>query len=307
MSSEPPEHSGESPPKKGEHRQTHDPVTTDSPGVAEHTHHNHRHRRGDPALAIHCAACHRRVLAMELSHGALHGSALNQYISEQIAGWQEDQPICHRCLNRFRAGFVAHTIAQERGELTQLEEEVIRSLQEQAIISENINTQFDQSLTRGQIVADRVAAFGGSWTFIGLFSLILAGWIIVNSRGGSTDSFDPYPFILLNLLLSCIAAMQAPIIMMSQNRQEAKDRCRSEQDYLVNLKAELEIRHLSRKLDQLMSHQWQRLLEVQNIQTELLEELFELQRRLATGRHSERRPHESVPIGGRSTPRTHSD
>jgi uncharacterized membrane protein len=188
---------------------------------------------------------------------------------------------------------------QERGELTQLEEEVIRSLQEQAIISEDINTHFDQSLTKGQLIADRVASFGGSWIFIGCFSAVLAVWIIVNSRGGDSAAFDPYPFILLNLLLSCIAAMQAPIIMMSQNRQEAKDRYRSEQDYLVNLKAELEIRHLSRKLDQLMNHQWQRLLEVQNIQTELLEELFELQRRL--GRHADRGHPERGPAAEGST------
>jgi uncharacterized membrane protein len=121
-------------------------------------------------------------------------------------------------------------------------------------------------------VADKVAEFGGSWRFIIIFGFILLIWVAVNSIALS-GHFDPYPFILLNLVLSCIAALQAPVIMMSQNRQEAKDRLRSEHDYQVNLKAELEIRHINSKIDMLLTHQWHRLLEIQQIQTELIEEL----------------------------------
>jgi len=123
----------------------------------------------------------------------------------------------------------------------------------------------------GERVADRVAEFGGSWSFIVLFWTVLGGWIILNSVSLLTHPFDPYPYILLNLVLSCLAAIQAPIIMMSQNRQEARDRLRAEHDYGVNLKAELEIRHLVARIDQLVTHQWQRLLEIQRLQLELLE------------------------------------
>lgn len=246
------------------------------------------HRARSRTIPVHCAVCFRPTPPGNISQGALQGASLNEFIREQVPQWTEEQPICYRCLNRFRAGFVAHTITQQRGELTQLEEEVVRSLEEQAIVSEDINTQFEQSLTFGQQLADRIATFGGSWSFLLLFFLILIIWIILNSIAIGSRQFDPYPFILLNLLLSCIAAVQAPIIMMSQNRLEAKDRCRSEQDYIVNLKAELEIRHLSRKLDQLMSHQWQRLLEIQNIQTELLEELFQVHGKIRNVRHTER-------------------
>ena len=115
--------------------------------------------------------------------------------------------------------------------------------------------------------------FGGSWIFISLFGAFILIWIVINTVLLMVRPFDPYPFILLNLMLSCLAAVQAPIIMMSQNRQEARDRLRSESDYRVNLKAELEIRHLHEKLDHLLQHQWQRLIEIQQIQIELMNEI----------------------------------
>jgi uncharacterized membrane protein len=117
-----------------------------------------------------------------------------------------------------------------------------------------------------------MAEFGGSWRFISLFIAVMVIWIIINTIALLSKPFDPFPYILLNLVLSCLAAIQAPIIMMSQNRQEAKDRLRAEFDYRVNLKAELEIRQLHDKIDHLLEHQWQRLLEIQEIQMELLEE-----------------------------------
>ncbi len=130
-------------------------------------------------------------------------------------------------------------------------------------------------MTLGERIADNVAKFGGSWRFIISFGVFLVMWMIINSIVLLRRPFDPYPFILLNLILSCLAAIQAPIIMMSQNRQEAKDRLRSEHDYRVNLKAELEIRHLHAKMDQLLTHQWNRLLQIQQIQVELIEEIAE--------------------------------
>jgi uncharacterized membrane protein len=133
-------------------------------------------------------------------------------------------------------------------------------------------------------LADRIAAIGGSWAFILLFCATLVAWITANTVVLTTAPFDPYPFILLNLVLSCVAALQAPIIIMSQNRQEAKDRVRAEHDYQINLKAELEIRHLHEKLDHLLLHQWQRLLEMQQVQTEMIEESARWARQLPRAR-----------------------
>jgi uncharacterized membrane protein len=126
--------------------------------------------------------------------------------------------------------------------------------------------------TAGQRLADRVATFGGSWRFIILFAAVLFLWIAVNSVALIFRPFDPYPFIFLNLVLSCLAALQAPVIMMSQIRQEARDRLHAMHDYQVNLKAELEIRHLHQKIDHLLSHQWERLIEIQEIQMQSINE-----------------------------------
>ena len=180
--------------------------------------------------------------------------------------------ICLPDLNRYRGEYFEDLINADKGELSALEDEVIKSLkEEEELIASNINVEFDRQLTRGERIADKVAAFGGSWVFISLFAAILVGWIVVNSVSLLSHPFDPYPYILLNLVLSCIAAVQAPVIMMSQNRQEDKDRLRGEHDYRVNLKAEIEIRHIIAKLDQLVTHQWRRLLEIQRLQLELLE------------------------------------
>ena len=140
-------------------------------------------------------------------------------------------------------------------------------------IGRDVDAAFDERRTFGQRVSDRIATFGGSWTFILSFFAFLVVWMAINVAIGLTQAFDPYPFILLNLVLSCLAAIQAPIIIMSQKRQEARDRLRAENDYRVNLKAELEIRHLHEKIDHLLTKQWERLAEIQQIQLELLQEL----------------------------------
>jgi uncharacterized membrane protein len=197
-----------------------------------------------------------------------------EIIKKQNSSWTEDQMVCIDCLDQFRSEYIEDALTEEIGELTQLEQEVIRSMKEQETLTENINLTFEKSITFGQRIADRVATFGGSWTFIGVFSLILIVWIGVNSITILYRAFDPFPYILLNLILSCLAAVQAPVIMMSQNRMEARDRLRSENDYQVNLKAELEIRHLHEKLDVLLKHQWQKLLEIQQIQMDFMKELL---------------------------------
>lgn len=177
-------------------------------------------------------------------------------------------------LNYFRRQYIASLLIEEKGQLASIDNSVMDAIKNNSILSENIEDNFDSSLSFGQKIADKIAEFGGSWTFIISFFSFLLLWIGVNSWFLLTKPFDPFPFILLNLILSCLAAIQAPIIMMSQNRQEQKDRSRSEHDYKINLKAELEIKLLSEKIDHLLVHHNQKLLEIQQIQTDYLEDLM---------------------------------
>ena len=162
-------------------------------------------------------------------------------------------------------------LSDEIGELDELERQVIHSISHNKILTDKIDDTIDERLTVGDRIPDRIASFGGSWTFITAFFLFILMWMAVNVFLLATRPFDPYPFILLNLILSCLAAIQAPVIMMSQNRQDAKDRLRSEHDYKINLKAELEIQLLHKKLDHLLIHHSKRLMEIQGIQTEMMD------------------------------------
>ncbi|HML29002.1 MAG TPA: DUF1003 domain-containing protein, partial [Hyphomicrobium sp.] len=157
------------------------------------------------------------------------------------------------------------------GDVSEIEKQVAESLATHETLAENVEEEFSTDRTLGERLSDILAEFGGSWSFLIVFSSFLAIWMMYNTyRAGA--AFDPYPYILLNLILSTIAAVQAPIIMMSQKRQEAKDRLRSLNDYRVNLKAELEIRHLHEKIDHLINKQWQRLAEIQSLQLDKLAE-----------------------------------
>jgi uncharacterized membrane protein len=172
-------------------------------------------------------------------------------------------------IDRYRAAYVEELLLTERGELSALDRQVAQSLAKGELISENLDIGEPSRRSFGERASDLLAAFGGSWNFLIVFGVCMSAWIAVNLR--ATNSFDPYPFILLNLVLSCIAAIQAPIIMMSQRRQETRDRERALNDYRVNLKAELEIRHLHDKIDHLISKQWQRLAEIQALQIEIMQ------------------------------------
>ncbi len=224
-------------------------------------------------MHFQCDVCKKTLPISELTPARFVRHPMAMLIEKEHPAWNAESRICRDDLNRYRSQYVEDVLEQERGELTSLERDVILSLKQQDILSQNLNEQISDSTTFGQKLADRVASFGGSWMFILSFAGCMATWILLNTLMASTKPFDPYPFILLNLILSCLAAIQAPIIMMSQNRQEAKDRLRAENDYRVNLKAELEIRHLHSKIDILITHQWQRLLEIQQVQTDLLAEL----------------------------------
>lgn len=182
--------------------------------------------------------------------------------------------ICQKDLRELRADHVEGILREDKGALSKLEKEVIESLEHQDVLVENINKKFEHSLSFGEKVADKIAQFGGSWKFILSFLFVIGVWMVINIFFFAREGFDPYPFILLNLVLSCLAAIQAPVIMMSQNRQAEKERLRANEDYCTNLKAELEIQQLHSKLDLFMKRQWESLIELQKIQIELSEELL---------------------------------
>ena len=162
---------------------------------------------------------------------------------------------------------------KEAGQLGKLHAIVEESIRDEESILEKLLHPTDEVLTPGQSLADKVARFEGSWTYIISFLLILFAWIAYNAMASNKLIFDPYPFILMNLILSCIAALQAPVIMMSQNRQEEKDRQRAQNDYIINLKAELEVRSLHKKMDLLLEEQIVTLFAIQQKQIHLLNDI----------------------------------
>ncbi|MET3537174.1 DUF1003 domain-containing protein [Chryseobacterium limigenitum] len=194
-------------------------------------------------------------------------------LKTDFPGFSKDHYISLIELNKYRRLYLTSLITQERGELAIIDLDVLDAIKNNSILSENIQNEIEAELTLGEKIADKVALFGGSWAFIIVFFSFILIWMMINIWF-LTKSFDPFPFILLNLILSCLAAIQAPIIMMSQNRQEQKDRLRGEHDYKINLKAELEIKLLSEKIDHLLVNQNKKLLEIQDVQTDYLEDLM---------------------------------
>jgi uncharacterized membrane protein len=220
-----------------------------------------------------CAVCGKAFHRKDLVAAPSVRPAVSAVIGDQHPEWSHESYICRPDLNEFRGQYIDQLLQSERGEVTSIEQEVIKSLRDHELISRDVDVEPRREWTIGERLADKISVFGGSWTFLIIFFAFLAIWMAVNSVVLAAKPPDPYPFILLNLLLSCLAAIQAPIIMMSQRRQEAKDRLRSQHDYQVNLKAELEIRHLHEKVDHLLSHQWERLVAIQGVQLELLAEI----------------------------------
>jgi uncharacterized membrane protein len=220
-----------------------------------------------------CTVCGKTFAAWQVVPGDMVRDSISDEIRKTFPDWGPDKYICRSDLAIFRARYVHSLLESEKGELTSLEREVVESIKAHEILSTNVDAEFEREWSLGERLADRLASFGGSWAFLIVFAVFLGLWILMNSLVLLWRPVDPYPYILLNLVLSCLAAIQAPVIMMSQNRQEVKDRLRSQHDYQVNLKAELEIRHLHEKVDHLLSHQWERLVQIQEVQLELLSEL----------------------------------
>lgn len=229
--------------------------------------------------AYECIVCKKTFSPKDVMSAHLVRESIYALIRHDHPDCTDESYICRSDLSIYRTKYVHSLLESEKGELSNLEQEVVNSLQKHDLISLNVDDEFEQDWTFGEKLADRIAAFGGSWIFLIVFFLFISLWIILNTIPLLWRPADPYPFILLNLLLSCLAAVQAPVIMMSQNRQEAKDRLRAQHDYQVNLKAELEIRQIHEKLDHLLSKQWERLVQIQEVQLEQLSEISALKKR----------------------------
>lgn len=207
------------------------------------------------------------------------GKAIRQCVLDEI---KKDHPefndssnISLEEMNIYRNRYIKLSLEKEMGTLTSLEQQVIDTMQNDQLLSDKLNDDKGDKLSYGQKLADKVASFGGSWKFIIIFGIFLSCWMALNVVFLASKAFDPYPFILLNLILSCIAALQAPVIMMSQNRQEEKDRERAKNDYMINLKSELEIRLLHDKLDHLIVNQQEKLMEIQQIQIDMMSDIID--------------------------------
>ena len=209
-----------------------------------------------------------RVSAKTIRHSILN------LIQKDQPQFSHDSFLALSELNTYREKAISDYLVKEVGELSELEKTVLNSVTNNNTLTDKIDNDDKQTLTIGQRVADKVASFGGSWTFIISFGVFIAIWIFINIFWLINKGFDPYPFILLNLILSCLASLQAPVIMMSQNRQEEKDRERAKKDYMINLKSELEIRTLHEKIDHFIMDQQQELLELQKVQIEMMNDIL---------------------------------
>lgn len=220
-----------------------------------------------------CRICGKLMTKDDRVPAASIRASIAAIISKEYPSWSPEGCICKDDYNRFRTEYVRDVLEKENHEYASVRETVRDDLREKDHLPKNINVEYESELTLGEHLADRIAGFAGSWTFIGVFAGIIFLWVVLNTYILLSRPFDPYPFILLNLVLSVLAAVQAPVIIMSQNRQEVRDRLHAERDYQVSIHTELEIHRLHKKIDYLMSSQGQRLMEIQNIQVELMGEM----------------------------------
>ena len=222
---------------------------------------------------LSCSLCAAPVDGRSLRSPQKLENRIIDLIKQDRPDWEANRGICPNCLEQYRAKKFVGYLEAEYQKLSDIEHAVVSKITRRGRVSRVVHQDFDASMTFGERVADKVAQFGGSWPFIGLFGAILVIWMLINTWLLARHPFDPYPFILLNLVLSTLAAIQAPVIMMSQNRQAHKDRMQAQQDYEINLMAEIEIRDLHDKMDSLRFKQWHELWHIQKRQIELLEHL----------------------------------
>ncbi len=238
---------------------------------------------------VPCSLCQTLVEARTLFSAQKMELPLYDLIKRERPEWPGTRGICAHCHDEYRAKKLLSYLEQEYDKISEMERTVVTKIARRGQIARLVDQEYEAHMTVGEHIADKVAHFGGSWTFIMLFGGVLLTWMGINTWLLVRRPFDPYPFILLNLVLSTIAALQAPVIMMSQNRQAEKDRLQANQDYQINLMAEMEIRDLHDKLDGLRNRQWHELWHLQQRQLELLEHLH---RRVA---HPEEKTEDPAP------------
>jgi len=221
-----------------------------------------------------CYVSKKKLPLTELYRGSFLKKEILDLLKKDFPDFSENDYISIGSLNEYRKRYMATLLKQENVEISEMEKQVIESVAKNELLSKDLEEELSKDLTPAQRIADKIAGFGGSWTFILSFFLFLLLWMAINVFILVKRPFDPFPFILLNLILSCLAAIQAPVIMMSQNRKEEKDRKRSQNDYKVNLKAELEIKLLHEKIDHMIIDQNQRMLEIQQLQTDYLDDIL---------------------------------
>jgi uncharacterized membrane protein len=222
-----------------------------------------------------CQVCGQKFDMKDLYPNALIRNNILEIAAKQYPDIDKEGFVCFHDLRNISSLHYEEILKKERGFLSELDKEVIESISKHQLLSENTNEEFEQSLTFGEKLSDTIAKFGGSWSFILIFAFVLISWIFINSIQLLQTPLDPFPFIFLNLILSCLAAVQAPIIMMSQNRQAAKDRLSLENNYQTNLKAELQIRQLNTRLELFMRHNWEIMLEISRNQEDMLSEILD--------------------------------
>ena len=225
-------------------------------------------------LLVECQLTHQQVSLTQ----AIPIHSISPTILEYIKRTNETLPsegyVSLQAVNLMRKKHLEEIITQEQGKLSKLKQELTQELNEKGLLSRNFYQDYKEKLSFGDRVADKVAVFGGSWGFIGIFLFFVLLWGVINTALFLHNPFDPYPYIFLNLLLAVVASLQAPVIMMSQNRQEIRDHYQSQNDYLVNLKSEIEIQNLHEKTDLLLAQQWQQYLEIQQNIDELEENIL---------------------------------
>src|SRR5881397_1581548 len=224
---------------------------------------------------FNCSLCNAPVDGRQLISPQKMENLILDIIKKDRPEWDAKRGICPTCHEQFRAKKFLGYLEKEYAKISEMEQAVVTQIARRGRVSKLVQQEYEAAMTFGERIADRVAKFGGSWTFIMIFGGILLVWMAINTWVLVRRPFDPYPFILLNLVLSTLAALQAPVIMMSQNRQAHKDRMQANQDYEINLMAEIEIRDLHDKLDSLRFKQWHELWHIQKRQIELLEHLCE--------------------------------
>jgi uncharacterized membrane protein len=222
---------------------------------------------------VPCQICRKHQNKTGLVQAESVHAPIVDLIKKEYPAWSPEGYICPEDLNRFRIRYFRDEEEKERDECASLEGTVSDGMNVEDHLPKNDNIEYENELTFGEHLADTIAGFAGSWTFIGVFAVTIILWVALNTFILLSGSFDPYPYILLNLALSVLAAVQAPVIIMSQNRQEMRDRLHADRDYQVSIHTDREIHRLHSKIDHLMTNQGQKLLEIQNIQLELMEEL----------------------------------